>query len=93
MFGTYDESAKVVEKIIKLYQSMPMTEGERETAVNALMTVRAAILHEEEQAIGRCEHFFEGDRFPKDKTEFDELPYDVRHVDMYLKSQEANGGH
>lgn len=92
MFGTYDESAKIVEKLIQLYQGLPVSQSEREAAVNALMAARAMILKEEEDAIGRCEHYFDGERFPKNSSEFGDLPFDVRSIDMSLRAQQARGG-
>lgn len=91
MFGTYEESAKIIEKLMKLYQEIPMEEPEKLSALNALMAARALILKEEEDAIRRCEHYFEGRVYPQ--SEWDDLPFDIRHIDTSLKNQQNSGGH
>lgn len=56
MFGSYAESAKVLEKLIETYEALPMSEDERQTAINALRAGRAMVLQEEETALMEEEH-------------------------------------
>lgn len=76
MYGTYIESARIVERLITLYEGMPMEEEEKSTAVSALRAARAMILDEEGKAIEREEHEMAGRTCPNEQRELYGMTYE-----------------
>lgn len=73
MFGNYDNSVKIIEQVMEMYASLPMTNDERDTATNALMAARALIIKAQEDEMEE----FNSHRFDGHVDAFDsnDLPY------------------
>jgi hypothetical protein len=89
MFGTYNESVRLLERLMSLYEKLPMGDRERQAALSALAAARAMILGAEEAAVKRCLYFMEANGLSTEKESWDWLPFDVRHLDSHLISQEG----
>lgn len=76
MFGSYGESAKLIEELMESYAALPLPEGELAAAMNALQAARAMILKEENDDAERVIHEMSGKDCPNYSAILESLTYE-----------------